>query len=221
MADTVSVTCPECGKNINMPEEILGRKVRCKGCGESFVARASRAADKKKAEKKPEPARKAPEKTPAKVPDKKKVEDEDDESTSNPYGVTEEYLGPRCPECANAMEEGDIVCLHCGYNTQSRQRAHTKSVEDTTGLDYFLWWLPGILSVVGVLVLAGFCVWYCLKIDEVLGDKEWYTFVAHGSIKMWLVIISCFPAFFAVKFAIKRLILDNVPPEREVRKRPK
>src|SRR5947209_4142238 len=121
MADTVSVTCPECGKNINMPEEILGRKVRCKGCGESFVARASRPADKKKADKKPEPAKKAAGKTPA----KKVVEEEEEDS--NPYGVTEEYLGPRCPECANPMEEGQVVCLECGYNTQSRHKAESKT----------------------------------------------------------------------------------------------
>jgi DNA-directed RNA polymerase subunit RPC12/RpoP len=229
MADTVSVTCPECGKNINMPEEILGRKVRCKGCGESFVARASRAAEKKKPEKKPEKkaapaAKKAPEKKPD-LPEAMKLQDDDeDEAGSNPYGVTEEYLGPRCPECADPMEEGDIVCLNCGYNTQSRERADTKSVEDTTGLDYFLWWLPGILCVLAALGLIGFVVWWCLQIDDLVGGKdsqEWYAFIAHGSIKMWLGIGVCFPVFYAGMFAVKRLILHNQPPERLTKKKPK
>jgi hypothetical protein len=218
MADTVSVTCPECGKKINMPEEILGRKVRCKGCGESFVARASRGAEKKKAEKKPEPAKKAPEKSPA-----KKAVEEDDED-SNPYGVTEEYLGPRCPECANAMEEGDKICLHCGYNTETRQRAPSKMVEELTGLDYFLWWLPGILCLIAVLALIGFDVWYCLSIADLVGDPKeaaspWYSVIAHGSVKMWLCIGSAFPVFYALMFAIKRLGFNYMPPEVEVKRK--
>ena len=47
----------------------------------------------------------------AKKPAAKATSGEDEEGA---YGMTEEYLGPRCPNCANAMEEGDIVCLHCG-----------------------------------------------------------------------------------------------------------
>ncbi len=207
MADTVSVTCPECGKAVKIPEELLGRKLRCKGCDESFVARASRAAEKKSA-KKPEPAAKKPEKKPAAVDP-----DADDDDNGQSYGLTEEYLGARCPECAEAMADEDIVCLNCGYNTRTRERADTKSVEDITGLDYFLWWLPGILCVIAFFGLIGFDIWYCLDINRVVGS-EWYSFIAHGSIKLWLVIFSCWPAFYAAKFAIKRLIMNNQPPER-------
>ena len=59
--------------------------------------------------------------------------------------------------------------------------------------------VPESWSQVAIDILAqiGFDIWYCLKIDEVVGKEEWYVFVAHGSIKMWLCIGSCFPIFFA------------------------
>jgi len=210
MADTVSVVCPECDKKSSVPEEILGRKVKCKGCGESFVARASASAKKaQKVEKKPE---KKPEKEPEKKPEKKKPTDVDDDNDGKAYGMTEEYLGARCPECASKMEDDQVLCLECGYNVQTRGRAEKKIVVDHSGMDIFVWILPGLGALLGVLVLIGFNVWYCLKMDEIV-EKEWYFFIAHPSIKLWLVIMSCWPTFYGIKFAIKRLIYDNQPPE--------
>lgn len=209
MADTVSVTCPECDRVVKIPEEMLGRKLRCKGCDENFVARASRGTAKKPA-KKAVPAKKA-------EPEKKKTTSGSQDDDGKAYGMTEEYLGARCPECAEAMDEEDIICLNCGYNTRTRVRADTRSVEDITGMDYFLWWLPGILCVIAFFGIIGFDIWYCLDINRIVGE-EWYNFIGHGSIKLWLVIISCWPAFYAAKFAVKRLILNNEPPEREVRR---
>lgn len=204
MADTVSVTCPECKKAVKIPEEMLGRKLRCKGCDETFVARAA---------KKAAPVVKKPTKKAAAGGD-----DADDDGKQ--YGVTEEYLGARCPECANPMEEEDaIICLHCGYNTRTRQRAESKSVEEQTALDYFLWWLPGIACVLAFLALVGFDVWYCLDINRIVGE-EWYSFIASGGVKLWIVVFSLWPMFYALKFAVKRLIFNYEPPERLVR-RPK
>ena len=61
------------------------------------------------------------------------------------------------------MEEGDVVCLHCGYNTQSRAHAHTKRVHHTTGGDWFKWLAPPILCAIAVLGLIGFCLWFDLS----------------------------------------------------------
>lgn len=210
MADTVSVTCPECDKVVKIPEEMLGRKLRCKGCDEKFVARASRGAEKKPA-KKGAPAKKA-------EPEKKSTPSGSQDDDGRAYGMTDEYLGARCPECAEAMEEEDIVCLNCGYNTRTRIRADTRAVEDITAGDHFIWLLPGILSLLGFFALIGFDIWYCVDINRILGE-EWYNFLGHGSIKLWLVLSSCWPGFYAAKFAVKRLILDNQPPEREVREK--
>ena len=40
MATTVTVTCPECKKQLKAPPEIVGKKIRCKGCEHIFVAKA-------------------------------------------------------------------------------------------------------------------------------------------------------------------------------------
>jgi ribosomal protein S27E len=226
MAEILALTCPECDKTLKVPAEMAGKKVRCKFCKATFVAKGG------KAPAKAAPAKGAPAKAvPAKGKPKKDEEDEvipvqeekkpslDDEEDSNPYGMTEEYLGPRCPECANEMEEGDIICLHCGYNVRTRERARTKKVVDITGMDYFLWWLPGIACVLAIILLITFDIVYCLKIEDWVDygkdTAPWYSFIGHFAIKLWLVIFTLFLMFFAGRYAVKRLILDNQPPEIE------
>ena len=61
MATTIVISCPECDKQIKAPAELEGKKIRCKGCGHTFVVRASAAAGDgdgpaaKPAKKKPAP----------------------------------------------------------------------------------------------------------------------------------------------------------------------
>jgi hypothetical protein len=229
MAEPLLCACPECDKTLKVPAEMAGKKVRCKSCGATFVAKGSKAAvtkaapakDKDKARPKPKPKPRDEDEDDAPIPvrEEKKPSLDEDEEDSNPYGVTEEYLGPRCPECANAMEEGDIVCLQCGYNTQSRERARTRKVHDTTGVDYFLWWLPGIACVLTIIFLILWDVLYCIYIADWVeydaADSPWYSFIAHFAIKLWMVIISLFFMFYAGKYAVKRLILNYEPPEVE------
>src|SRR5262249_37737004 len=137
MATTITIVCPECEKPMKAPEDVLGKKIRCKACGHTFAARA---AGGKSAGK---PAAKAA-----------KKKDEEEDQPAGASGVTDEYLGPRCPECANAMEEGDIICLFCGYNTVSRTKPRFRKVREITGLDVFLHLLPGILCVLAVIGLV-------------------------------------------------------------------
>src|SRR5262249_29792246 len=80
--------------------------------------------------------------------------DEDDDP--NPYAVSDMSFAARCPECANELESADsIVCLHCGYNTITRQRYQMQATYETTGGDYFLWHLPPSLCVLTILGLIG------------------------------------------------------------------
>jgi hypothetical protein len=205
MASTITITCPECDKQMKAPADVLGKKIRCKSCGNVFPASAGAA---------PVPA-KAPAKAPAKkAPASKKPDDDEDAS---PYGITEDKLSYRCPHCANAFESEDAVqCLVCGYNTVTRTQAQIRKVRDITGGDVFTWLLPGILCVIAVLCLLTFDILYCVLLNEESIDKEaWYGFVASLGIKIWLVVISMFFMFYAGKFAVKRLILNNRPPEIE------
>jgi hypothetical protein len=202
---------------VKAPDNILGKKVRCKFCQASFVA--SKPTGKAPAGKPAKPPAGKSAKPPAGKPGKSgKPHLDDDDEDPNPYGVTSQDLAYRCPECANEMESEDaIICLHCGYNTRTRERAKTRKVEDTTGGDYFLWLLPGVACALVVLAIIGFNVWYLMKIDEVV-DKEgtWYgAALCHGGIKTWVVIMSLGLIWLAGKFAVKRLILHFHPPEVE------
>jgi predicted Zn finger-like uncharacterized protein len=240
MASTITITCPECGIQIKAPAGVEGKKIRCKSCGHTFTAKAApevveeveevqEAGPAKKAAKAPAkaPAAKAPpakaapakpkDKPPAK-PDKaakKPPQDEEDED-SNPYKVTALENAARCPECANEMESEDaVVCLHCGFNTQTRERARTRKIRDVTGFDMFLWLLPGIACVLAIILLITFDILYCVKIEDWIEKDVWYDFIAHYGIKIWLVIISLFGMYKAGYFAVQRLIIHNTPPEVE------
>jgi hypothetical protein len=148
-------------------------------------------------------------------PAKRPADEEDDDP--NPYGLIDVDLVPRCPDCANEMEEGAIVCLICGYNTQTREKAKTRKVYHLTFGEHFLWLLPGIACALAVCIVIGFNVWYLMKIDDLLGNEDsWYLFMwAHSGIKLWVVLVSLFLIWLAGKFAVKRLILHPKPPEVE------
>jgi hypothetical protein len=203
MAANVLIQCPECERDIKAPESVVGKKVRCKHCQATFVAKKSKAKPTDKKAQKPAPSPAA-----------------DDEEDANPYGVTTLDLTPRCPNCANEMEdEHAIVCLHCGYNTQTREQFRTRKVLDTSVGEQFTWLLPGIACVLLILGAILFDIMYLMKIQDWVDENEWYGFLlCHGGIKLWVVIISLFVIYFAGKFAIKRLIIHHAAPEVEKKK---
>jgi DNA-directed RNA polymerase subunit M/transcription elongation factor TFIIS len=212
MAEIITVICPECATKMKAPAQVEGKKAKCKKCGASFVARD---ADRGRAPAKPAAKGGKPAKPAEPEPDLLDVKPaDDDDEGSDPYGVTETVLTSRCPQCANEMEPEDIICLHCGYNTRTREQTRTRKVVDQTFLDFFLWLLPGILCVLFILAAIIWDIVYCLYADDWYGEA-WYNFLASGAIKMWMVIITIFFMAAALRFAIKRLILHNKPPEIE------
>jgi hypothetical protein len=208
MAATITITCPECDKQIKAPAEVVGKKVRCKACGHVFAVKGG-----------PAPAGKAPAKTaaPQAQAPPPKPKDEEEEEGSDPYGVSDLKLAPRCPNCANEMEsEESVICLHCGYNTQTRIQSRMKKTHDVTFWDYFLWLLPGISCVIGIILLIIWDIWFCTQIEDVVKD-EWYEFIGAAAVRLWQTIASVFVMFGLLMFAIKRLIFNYTPPEVEKR----
>src|SRR5262245_52786911 len=130
--EPIVTSCPECKKQIRAPASALGKKIRCKACEHVFVVEAppkGKAAPSKAPPAKPGPPPKAV--TPAKPPPKgappAKPSDDEFDQDSNPYGVTTTELGHRCPQCAAEMPSPDaIICLNCGYNTETREQFRTK-----------------------------------------------------------------------------------------------
>jgi uncharacterized paraquat-inducible protein A len=204
MADTIAITCPQCRKTINVPAALRGKKIRCKACGATLTVGA-----------KPAPAGQVKQPAPP-----LKVAD-DDASANEEWGIIKSYeVGTtkekaRCPYCATELEnETDIVCLNCGYNLQTRERVPQRILEPVTAGDYFMWWLPAFLNILGAL----FCV--AIIIMTWVGRPS-FSFIYMGWTQKYLwsrtyvTILMGFIIFACLRWAFKRLILDPHPPERE------
>jgi DNA-directed RNA polymerase subunit RPC12/RpoP len=225
---TISIACPECQKEIKAPADIIGKKIRCKSCGHVFAARPAPGTGVKPASGQSSP------KPPKKVRPGRAVEDDDDDA--NPYAVTEMSFAPRCPHCANEMESAEaIICLFCGYNTRERTTGQTRKVHETTGLDYFLWLLPGVVCLLLALGLIGYPFihhfvlppkiwdnWEALEKEkpnrpEVIADSSISAlgYLFHPGIEIWIAVMCVAGAYYAGRFAVQRLIFNPHPPEIE------
>ncbi|MGL6073598.1 MAG: hypothetical protein ACRC8S_05485 [Fimbriiglobus sp.] len=180
MAETLEISCPSCGKKMKVPANLLGKRIRCKGCETPFEVQDPTAAKPKSA--KPAAAKPATAKPtaakPAKAPDAdapmkfkddppavppppvKRPYADDEEEDNNPYGVTKDDLDiPRCPFCAKELDPPDTqICLNCGYNLLERKRHESKKVYELTNGDYFKHWLPGIIWLIAILAVFTFMI---------------------------------------------------------------
>jgi Zn finger protein HypA/HybF involved in hydrogenase expression len=139
--------------------------------------------------------------------------EQDDEDDDNPYGVTSQDLRARCPNCANPMESEDaVICLHCGYNTQTRVHGRTEKLLQQTGGDRLKWLMPGLLCAGGMVLLAIWCFFHALALPSMLAGT-WAAFLTHESMRFWITIIALGMIWGLGKFAHKRLILEPTPPE--------
>jgi len=206
MAETITIICPTCEKSIKAPETVIGKKIRCKGCGETFTAKAPKGPKSPKEKEKP-----------GKKSDAIKLAGDEGEEEAGAYGMRDEYLGARCPECAEAMGEDDVICLNCGYNTVTRLKARPRKVREQTGGDVFLWLLPGILCVIAALFLltwlTGNLIFRATRTDLAQYDK--LTVNCADCCLLWFSIFQIWLIYKSTRFAIKRLIMNPTPPEVE------
>jgi predicted Zn finger-like uncharacterized protein len=203
---TMITSCPECKKQIKVPAEIAGKKIKCKACGTIFVATSTAV--------RPDP-------DPPKQPDIFKPVD-DDEGDGKPYGVTELDLAPRCPYCAHEFEDEDqVICLNCGYNTVTRQMGRTQRIRDTTGWDWFWWLLPAILCVllftICSLELINVVAGYLIYGEERKAEMEPMARPCYNCCVLWTSIFCLWIMYLTGKFSFKRFIFHPKPPEEELR----
>jgi hypothetical protein len=212
MAATITVVCPECSKAIQAPADFVGKKVRCKGCGHVF--RANMAPPAGAVTRAPGGKAAGTPHVKAAPPVAPVMTDDDEDGDGNPYQFSDASEGAiRCPECANEMESADaIICLHCGYNTVTRERLALRKVHETTSGDRVMWLLPGVACGAGVFFLLLFDVLYCVFVQS-SKDSLLLEFFGSGAIKMWMCIGSVAVMFFLGRFAINRLIFHPEPPE--------
>ena len=223
MATSFPITCPECDKKINVSTEVIGKKIRCKECGHVFLVKQPKnLQEKSKSKDKP-----ADDKAPAKgksTPAPSMEDDDDDGKTPFKLIIEDEGIA-RCPNCAKEMESKEaIICLNCGYNTMTRNRAERIAVYEPTGQDRFQWLLPGILCVIGIITLITICIITSINTRSWMeggwfqndDDKKWL--VKPGCFIFFNVLISIFLCLSMGRFAYRRLVLQNQPPEHAIEK---
>jgi hypothetical protein len=153
---------------------------------------------------------------------------DDDDDVKKVELIKEEDVA-RCPSCAKELEHAEAkVCLHCGFNNLTRERAETVIVDEATGSDWAMHLLPAIIAIVITLVLLGINIWFCSNVREwMVGsivDKEEKdaagrpTFYVHPAAFMFAIgIISARLAWTCSRFAFQRLVYD-LKPQEKVRK---
>ncbi len=210
---TMLTNCPQCKKQIKVPAEVAGKKIKCKGCGTIFVAVATDASSFRPADG---PGAKPPASPTAAKP--RKPADDDDDGDGTPYGVTDLDLAPRCPHCAHELESEDqVVCLNCGYNTQTRMEGRRKRIKDPTGMDWFLWLLPAGLNILCFLI----CISELINITLgffIMDRSEFdvYQRTGYNCGALWGSIFCIWCMYWSSKNAIKRLVFNFRPPEEEI-----
>jgi hypothetical protein len=242
MAATVSFACPKCQAQLRGPAGLRGKKARCKKCGHTFVvgapsgkSAAPAPAAPRKSGPAPAPSNPADDDGPAMyswlpedanaqinqaqqmAPLKSDLQPKYEGVERNPYGLTKLDETPRCPFCAKEMEADAIVCLHCGYNTQTRSVAKTKRTYAVTPAEQFMWLLPGILCAAAVFALIGGIVYLWTGLPDPhskdLRESTWSEFIRPA--QLWGTILAGFLIAGSGMFAIRRLFLHPKPPEKE------
>ncbi len=218
MATSIVIACPECDKQIKVSEDLIGKKIRCKECGEAFPVRRPKGQPAAKA---PPPKAKEPVK-PAMVPN------DDPDDGENPYALAKDADEgiARCPNCVKPLESSDArVCLHCGYNLTTRTRAEVKAVYEATGEEKFKWLLPGILCTVAIVILVVTSIIIMVKTKGMMegsflqdeDDKSKFM-VKPGCFMLANGMAVAFVCYHLGRFAYKRLVVNNKPPERIIQK---
>lgn len=262
MTPTMVISCPDCGTKIRVPESSIGKKIRCKACEQVFAVqppnKPSEAITKPEATGKP-PAKKAtppaakkaapvpakkggpapPKKAEAEAPfklagDEPEVNDDDGKA----YGLGETDETYRCPQCAAEMDGPEaVLCLNCGFHTQTRVLSEKRRIKDLTGEDKFWWLLPGILCGVGVVLLITYwCIHYFVipsgiwdEWDSLVAEKGrnkaiadesitgWYQMFFHPAFTGLLALLFLWIGWKLGRFSFERLVLHPTPPELEIK----
>ena len=94
-------------------------------------------------------------------------------------------------------------------------------------VELLLWWSPAIL---GILFVAGMIIWYAFFWSLIVGwlDDSWFedekgpppTYIGAASPAMFRLyhgILVIYLTYLIGKFVIKRLIMNNKPPEKKIK----
>jgi hypothetical protein len=153
------VTCPVCGCKVQMPEGMLGRRVRCFGCDNRFVAAAESAS----------PPGLEPLSRPSRVPPTPTSADPSLPRPLPPAGNDEPGdRRPFCPGCGRSVPWKARCCPHCGEEYDEGDATRDRRLQPRFRRDA----LPhrgALLSTLGNVSLAAGALSLCFGVAAVIG----------------------------------------------------
>jgi hypothetical protein len=203
------ITCPACTKKFKGKEGIGGKKIKCPLCSTPFVVPADgqvKAGGKDAAiqAKKDAPMTKA----------QQRVSWNKEDDDHRPYKLGEFDESPRCPNCANPLEHAkQIICLTCGYNTQTRAWGETVRTTSVTFGQHVAHLLPGLFFLLMLILFTIGILLFSLALPALV-QGTWADFLDHESTRMWIILFLMMFMWAFGTLAFRRLVLNPKPKER-------
>jgi hypothetical protein len=146
----IRVRC-ECGKTLAVPARLAGKKIKCPGCEQPVSVPLGEPAREKSGQ-------------PASDGDDGLSDVDGVASLLDEANLKASATGRRCPDCRADMQPDDVICVNCGFNTETGRKLGTRrtgrketskpvgrfQANKTGGGKY-----AGLLKVVGALLLIG------------------------------------------------------------------
>jgi DNA-directed RNA polymerase subunit RPC12/RpoP len=222
MAVITAIRCPNCEKRFKPTTQVQGKKIKCPFCSQPFVApsaKASKTATKPEADneagiKAKSAAKPKPQPAPPVVAEAPKPVDNDLDADHNPYGVKDQDLTPRCPHCAKELESANsIICLHCGYNTLTREAGKTEKTFGLTFERHFMYLLPALGAATFAFFSVVFLIYYAVVSPYHVAGVPILSLTDHESLRMWTTVIFLAWIYAAGTFCFKKFIVKPKPDE--------
>jgi DNA-directed RNA polymerase subunit RPC12/RpoP len=209
MAENMVISCPKCAKKFKGNSDLAGKKIKCPFCKQPFVVPQGKVPVKAEGGG----ARSAAPPPPAAPPKPRAPVDEDE--GPHRYEVTTPDLAARCPFCAKELTSANaVICVHCGYNTQTREIGKTIQTFAVTGKEHFMYLLPGFIMLAVMLLLIIFLMWFCLVFPFHCKDT-WFAWANHESMRLWSTLITLSYVWPAGFFCFNRLVIKPKPEEKQ------
>lgn len=206
MANVIPIRCPKCRKELKVPDALIGKTIKCKGCETKITITPPRE-DRKAAE--PDADLKPVTKPVPRLAHGSKPEESDAEGA---FTVRERDDVHRCPDCAKALSEHAVVCTHCGFNQLTHSRLRTKFTYEISPQELLMYRMPAFLCIAGILAFLGFTAYVCFGMES-----TWQDMGSFGiGVKVWTGVFCAAGCWFMGRFAYHRLVVQTRPPE-EVR----
>ena len=214
------ITCPACTKKFKGKEGLEGKRIKCPLCATPFVVPAN-LSDQIKAgapgampQAKAKGGAKKEGEGPAMLKHQRVSWNKEDDN-KDPYKLGEFDLRARCPNCANLMEsEEAVICVFCGYNTQTREWGQTVKTMSVTAGQHIVHLLPGFFFLIMLIVFIVGLLLFCLELPALV-QNTWASILDHESSRMWIILLAMLFMWAFGMLAFRRLVLNPKPQEKK------